>query len=204
MQARQAKGLVISLATALAIVVTVYLFREVEEQPTGTHETLPEPGAAAAGDGGTTSLRDQLLHASPQQIGVTPVRGVLGVLMERGYAKGVATVVALTDGTASMYISSGGAVTGGRAYAPARAASQRLCEQAADSLAATKPTTEFPSPAMGRVRFYVLTESGVRTAERDILPLAADAGADPLAPLIAAGDALLAALKEATSKGFIR
>lgn len=199
------KGLLITLAAAAAVVGAFYLFNQEEEPQTVGHETLSAPGAETS-DGGTT-LRDQLLHAPPQQLGVTPVRGVLGVLMERGYAKGVATVVALTDGTASMYISTGGSVTGARAYAPARAAAQRLCQAAADSLGETKPATDFPSPAKGRVRFYVLTETGVRTAEGDILQPthpAADAGRDPLASLVAAGDALLDALREATSKGYIR
>jgi hypothetical protein len=36
------------------------------------------------------------------------------------------------------------------------------------------------------------------------LPRAKDGGRDPLAPLLAAGDAVLDGLKDATSKGLIR
>jgi hypothetical protein len=148
-------------------------------------------------------MRQELLTSSAQRMGLTTERGVWGVLMERGYAKGVATVVALTDGTASMYISTGGSVTGGKRYTPARAAAQTLCQKAADVLAEAQPTKEFPSPAKGRVRFYVLADGGVRAIERDILP-SREAGADAAAPLVAAGDALLDALRDATSKGYIR
>jgi hypothetical protein len=150
------------------------------------------------------SPRDQLLRSTATQNGVTPVRGVWGVLMERGYAKGVATVVALADGTASLWLSNGGSVTGGKGYAPAHDAAQRLCGLAADSLGATASVREFPRPEMGRVRFYVLTADGVRAAEGDLMPRAHDAGADALAPLLAAGDAVLDALKDATNKGLLR
>src|SRR5204862_8184978 len=118
---------------------------------------VPESAPAAPEKDGA-QVRQELLGSSAEKMGLTPVRGVWGVLMERGYAKGVATAVALTDGTASMYISTGGSVTGGKLYAPARAAAQKLCEQAAESLKALQPAKEFPPPAKGRVRFYVLAD----------------------------------------------
>ena len=87
----------------------------------------------------------ELLHATAQKAGVTPVRGVWGVLMERGYAKGIATVIALADGTASMYLSTGG--VGRRAARRTRRrtlAALKLCEQAADSLAETIADARLP------------------------------------------------------------
>jgi hypothetical protein len=196
---RAAQGLLVVAVTAGLIVGTTYLLQESDR--TEQHPVESAPGSS--GEDGA-KVRRNLLASSAEKLHLTPVRGVWGVLMERGFAKGVATVVALTDGTADMYISTGGSVSGGRAYAPARAAAHRLCEQAADSLPDLQPAKEFPSPTKGGVRFYVLTESGVRTAEHDLLNARPDAGADKLAPLFAAGDALLDALKEATSKGYIR
>jgi hypothetical protein len=199
------KGFLVMALAALVTVGGVYLFREVDES-----QALPRQGNAGAGAGSaptpldaSRSLRDQLLRSTSLQLGITPVRGVWGVLMERGYAKGVATVVALADGTASMYLSTGGAAVGGKAYPPAHAAAIKLCELAADSLNETIPAHAFPSPAKGRVRFYVLADAGVRTAEGDVMQ-AKDAGRDPLSPLLAAGEAVLDGLKEATSKGLIR
>jgi len=195
------KGLLIAAATAALVVAGVYVLNATDEQrgvaPGETAGQVPE-----APDAG--SLRDQLLHSTAQQLGITPVRGVWGVLMERGYAKGSATVIALADGTASMYLSTGGAVAGGKAYPPAHAAELRLCERAAESEADTIAARDFPSPAKGRVRFYVLTTAGVRVAEGDILPHPGDGGNEALAPLMAAGDAVLDGLKDATSKGLIR
>ncbi len=213
------KGLLVVAVTAALGVGFFYLLNESSEP----HGVPPGEASSAAGRratrrpalaqgigsiasqaSGEGSLRDRLLHATAQQMGVTPVRGVWGVVMERGYAKGTATIIALRDGTASLSLSTGGSVVGGKAYAPAHAAALKLCEQAADALAETISTHEFPSPAKGRVRFYVLTTNGVRVAEGDILAHATDGGHDALAPLIAAGDAVLDGLREATSKGLIR
>ena len=204
-QVHVVKGFLISAVTAALFVGAVYAFNKAGEPDTVPHEVAPAgelPGASSA-DGGTT-LRDQLLHATAQQLGIVPVGGVWGVLMERGYAKGVATVVALADGTASMYLSTGGSVVGGKAYPPARRAALKLCEQAADSLAETNVAHDFPPPSKGRVRFYVLAADGVHAAEGAIFPSANDGGRDAVAPLLAAGDAVLDGLKEATSKGLIR
>jgi hypothetical protein len=195
------KGLLIAAATAALVVGAVYLLKEQSEPPVPETGTVPGEAPPASDPG---SPRERLLHSTAREVGVTPVRGVWGVIMERGFAKGVATVVALADGTASMYISTGGAATGGGAYPPAHAAALKLCEQAADLLDETTPTREFPLPSKGRVRFYVLTTDGVRVAEDNLFGHPRDGGQDRLAPLVAAGDAVLDGLKEATSKGLIR
>ena len=205
MRARQAKGLLVTVATAGFVVATVYVIHLADETNAGPggapppHEGPPPEAPPEA----KASPRDTLLATTAAQAGVAPVRGVWGVLMERGFAKGVATVVALADGTATMHLSTGGSVVGGKTYPPAHEAAQKLCERAADALGETVTTREFPAPTKGHVRFYVLTPDGVRTAELDLFAHP-DAGGEPLAPLLAAGDAVLDALKDATSKGLIR
>ena len=199
------RGLIIMGLTAAFFVAVIYAFQSIQ----GANEPPREGGgpaglAGASGADGGTSLRDELLRSTPAQVGVLPVRHVWGVLMERGFAKGVATVVALADGTASMYISAGGEVTGGKAYGPARVAAMRLCDQAADALGDASPARQFPAPTKGRERFYVLSDGGVRVLEGPIKGGPADGGRDVLGPLNEAGDALLEALRDATSKGFIR
>jgi hypothetical protein len=203
------KGLLIAAATAALVVAGVWVLNA-NNEPHGVppgEATAPAPGEAARDPGHEASaegsLRDRLLHATAAEVGIKPARGVWGVIMERGYTKGVATIVALEDGTASMYISTGGAVVGGKGYPPAHDAAIKLCDRAADALGETIAAHEFPSPAKGRVRFYVLTTEGVRVAEDDIFARA-DAGHGALAPLLAAGDAVIDGLKEATSKGLLR
>jgi hypothetical protein len=200
---RAAQALLVVVVTAALVVGTYYFLERSNQDPIAFHEAEPEPVTEAQKSG--AALREELLHASAAKLKLTPERGVWGVLMERGYAKGVATFVALVDGTASLYTSSGGAAVGGKAYTPARAAALKLVARAADALAATSPAKDFPKPAAGRVRFYVLAEGGVRTAEVDAAPGHADGGAEgPLAAQLAAGDELVAGLQEATSKGIVR
>jgi hypothetical protein len=196
------KGVLISLAAIAVVVGAFYFLNESDEPRAVPHE--PDPGGQTSSADAGVSPRERLLHASAEQIGITPVRGVWGVIMERGYKKGVATVVALADGTANLYISSGGSVVGGREYPPTRLAALKLCEQAADSLADTVVAHDFPAPTQGRVRFYVLTPDGVHATEGDIFPTGHDDGGAALGPLLAAGDAVLDGLKEATSRGLIR
>jgi hypothetical protein len=202
------KGILVTVATAALVVGAVWIMNASEPHGTPPGEASGEPSQASPPSGealgeASGSPREQLLHGTPQQMGIIPVRGVWGVIMERGYPKGTATVIALADGTASMYLSTGGSVVGGKAYPPAHAAALKLCNGGADALAETIVAHEFPQPAKGRVRFYVLAVDGVHVAETD-LGARADAGRDALAPLLAAGDALLDALKDATSKGLIR
>lgn len=200
---RAAQALVVVGVTAALIVGTYYFLEQSNQDPIAYQEAEPVPAADAQKNGAV--LREDLLHSSARKLSLTPERGVWGVLMERGYSKGVATFVALVDGTASMYLSTGGAAVGGKAYTPARAAALKLCSRAADALAATTSTDKFPTPAKGRVRFYVLTGTGVRTAEVDAVPGPADADvAGPLAELLIAGDQLVAGLQEATTKGIVR
>jgi len=207
MDARRAKGLLITAVTAGAVVASVYVIRLADATNTGTGVAPPAHGQEGAVPEAPpqagAALPDKLLRSTAAQAGVEPVRGVWGVLMERGFAKGVATIVALADGTASMHVSQGGSVTGGRAYPPAHDAALALCARAADALGDTTKATEFPAPAKGRVRFYVLTAEGVRVAELDLFAHS-DAGREPLAPLVAAGDAVLDALKDGTNRGLLR
>jgi hypothetical protein len=116
--------------------------------------------------------------------------------MEIGFAKGVATVVGLADGTASLYLTSGGGVLGAGARADVRSAAIRLCETAAGLAEGTTLTSTFPRPHAGGVRFYLLTDTGVRTVETDEETLRGRK--HRLSPLYAAGQSVISALRDAT------
>jgi hypothetical protein len=215
------KSVLLTAATAALVVGALYLLKLSEPQGVAPGEPAGEarirgdeatPGAGGAAvkgsqgsqDSAGSPLRDRLLHLSAKEAGVEPIRGVWGVVMERGYAKGIATVIALADGTASLHLSNGGSVVGGKEYPPARLAARRLCEKAADSLGGLLATQEFPRPAQGRVRFYVLTTDGVLAGDGDLLAHLRDGGRDALGGLEEAGDAVVDALKDATNKGVLR
>jgi hypothetical protein len=87
-----------------------------------------------------------------------------GVVMDWVVSAGVATVVAFSDGSASVYFSSGGGLLGGQAHEPIRNAARDAVGVAAEFQPQMELTTVFPLPQPGIVVFYVLADSGVFTS----------------------------------------
>jgi hypothetical protein len=113
-------------------------------------------------------LRNMMLQSSRVKFGIAPgskPTQPYGVLMDWGVETGSATVVAIADGTASVYLSSGGGfLGGGQSHESIRGAAKRTVELADEVQPLMQPTTTYPLPKRGQVIFYVLTDSGVFTA----------------------------------------
>ncbi len=107
------------------------------------------------------------------------------MLMETGYEKGSATVVALADGSASIYLSNGAGFIGGHRHEAIRRAAVALVREAALHVQGMQPTNAFPLPEGGHTAFYVLTDSGVFTGSGSERALGERRHA--LAPLFHAG-----------------
>ena len=146
----------------------------------------------------TGKLRAQLLHGTAAEFSIEPVAGVWGVLMEIGYPDAAATLVALGDGTASLYLSSGGGVIGGGPHPSINAAARRLVGLAGGHLTKMSPTSAFPLPASGEVTFYVLTTKGVlKTGAPEE---ALGSGNHPLSELFFAGHDVITGLRKVTEE----
>lgn len=91
--------------------------------------------------------------------------GIRVVMMEMGLPQSVATLVAASDGAASLYVSSGGGLIGAGEYENVRAAALEMVEKAEESLASMKPSKEFPLVPAGMVKFHVVTGRGVLSCE---------------------------------------
>jgi hypothetical protein len=87
-----------------------------------------------------------------------------GAIMDWGVTNGTATVVAYSDGSASVYLSSGGGYLGGFSHESIRTAAQKMIAMAAESQSQTHATTVHPLPQRGQVIFYLLTDQGLFTA----------------------------------------
>ena len=128
------------------------------------------------------TLRAQALRARADEIGLPEEPGApFGVLTETGYAAAVVSLVAMGEGTVSLYFSSGGGMLGGGKHDRVREAGLELVGDSADYIRLMETTKSFPLPGIGRVRFYILTPEGVysyEASEHDLIQ--AD---DPLAPL---------------------
>jgi hypothetical protein len=74
------------------------------------------------------------------------------------------TVVAVADGSASIYLSSGGGFIGGIAHENVRKAAKAMVDTAKTLQPKMVSTSSYPLPKGGEVAFYVLTDAGVFTA----------------------------------------
>jgi hypothetical protein len=90
---------------------------------------------------------------------------VLAVLMETGYPEAVVSLVAIADGTTSLYFSNGGGVIGAGAASAVSRASKELASAAQGYLSQASKAESTPLPGNGRVVFYFVTPKGTFTAE---------------------------------------
>jgi hypothetical protein len=143
-----------------------------------------------------STLRQQALSIRRTEIDIPaphPEAPVWGILMETGYPDGTATLFALSDGTTSLYFSSGGGVIGGHAHQGVREANAEFLDTANQFYQHLEPTESFPVPAEEQTLFYVLTDSGVLGGAglEDDLGL----GRHPLSPLFHAGHRVITELR---------
>lgn len=112
-------------------------------------------------------LRNLMLTGSRTKFSLPPTSRPTepwGVLMDWGVPAGKASVVAMSDGSASIYLSNGGGYLGGIGQEPIRAAAKKAVEAAAEVQPQMKKTETFtPLPDTGEVTFYALTDAGVYT-----------------------------------------
>jgi len=124
--------------------------------------------SASSGKEVYLGLRDQILKLSRDKCGLPATAAPTepcAVLMDWGVNNGTATVVAVADGTVSIYLSGGGgSLGGGQGHAAIREAGQKFLNLAKESLPRMQKTTEYPLPGRGQVYFYVRTTEGVFTA----------------------------------------
>lgn len=115
-------------------------------------------------------LRNRVLNLKPSDAGIKPsseMPNVWGILMETGYQQAVVTLVSLADGTTSLYFSNGGGMIGGGKHATVADASKSFVVSAENYYQQMTLTESFPLPAIGRVKFYILTYSGIYTIDID-------------------------------------
>ena len=110
-------------------------------------------------------LRRMMLTTSPKEFGVDNLDSesqVYGVLMEFSIGEHIATIVSLIDGNASLYTTSTFGILGGFGHENVRTAAMTFVKAANAHYDIAVPTTEYPYPDSDRVRFYLLTRTGVR------------------------------------------
>jgi len=139
-------------------------------------------------------LRAQALTSDAATLGIAPSDDVWGVLMDLPISGVIATVVAFADGSASIYLSSGGGFIGGGHKPPIQRAARAFVAAAGAARALLAPTATFPTSDAGSVRFYARTRGGVLGADAPEQALAS--GRHALSPLFMAGQGVISAYRE--------
>lgn len=104
------------------------------------------------------------------------------VVMDWNTGNAMATIVAVSDGTASIYLSNGGgSIGGGQGHQEIREAALSAITLAADLQPQMESVVSYPLPMRGEVIFYLVTEAGVFSASAPAKELSA--GKHPLSRL---------------------
>jgi hypothetical protein len=114
--------------------------------------------------------------------------------MDLPISDATATVVSFADGTASIYLSSGGGFIGGGQRPVVRTAAEGFVKAAGAADSAFTPVATYPVPPPGRVRFYVRVGDGVLMAEAAEHDL--QSGDHQLSMVYAAGQTVITAYRE--------
>lgn len=128
-------------------------------------------------------LRMMMLTTAPTEFGIQPTKSfprVFGVVMDWPLGEQTVTVVSMCDGNASLYTTSTFGVLGGVGHESVRSAATNFVRVAERRYDRAVPTKEFPYPATGHVRFYLVCFDGVRVidARADELANGADEASD--------------------------
>lgn len=89
------------------------------------------------------------------------INPVWGVMIEFGHPQVITSLVALQDGSVSVYMSDGSGVIGCGLHPEVRSAARKMLALAQDAEHQCIPMTQFPSPAEDSVTVYLLTQKGV-------------------------------------------
>jgi len=111
-----------------------------------------------------TGLRQQILRLTPDELGDEALSDapIVALLMETGYPEAVATLVAVVDGTSSLYFSNGGGVIGAGEHAAVADASRRWLETGGALLPELSAITDPSPPTEGLTQFVAVTGEGLR------------------------------------------
>ena len=156
----------------------------------GAQPPSPPPAEMASG------LRSMVLNLTPGEIGMSSDNSqgtVWGVVMETGMDGGFYTLVALADGTTSLYFSTGGGIIGAGEHESVRAASRDFLASANQFASAAAPVTDTAPPGRGSTQFFLLTFDGLRSYRAPEVDLGEER--DPFAPMFHSGHAVISALR---------
>jgi hypothetical protein len=114
------------------------------------------------------ALRERVLRLTPEDIGLKEPSerpAVWGIVIETAHPDAVASLVALADGSVSLYVSDGNGCVGCGGQREVRWAGADLLQIAEKSRLLAAATSDIALPPEGYVRFYLLTRDGLSSVQ---------------------------------------
>jgi hypothetical protein len=121
-------------------------------------------GASKADPRTYSNLRALALGLTSEQVGLPDDQELIALMMESGLDGGVATLVAVADGTVSLYLSSGGGVIGAGEHPSVRETARHWLDFAAPLIEELQPVEDPAPPPEGTTQFVAVTATGVRSS----------------------------------------
>ena len=158
----KSRWVTLALCLVAVAILVLRLLPHRHGNPLTLSPTRVNSGNAYAG------LRSMVLEGTRANFGLGPGASStqpFAVVTDWGRADGVTTIIAVADGSASVYPSSGAAsIGGGQAHESIRNAALKTVQLAGSAQPLMHATTQYPLPTRGEASFYVVTDSGVFTA----------------------------------------
>lgn len=168
---------------------------ESEGDATAPSQPTMESREIKANEDTGSVLRDRALSVSAADIGIEETERVWGVIMDSGLGEDRwFTVVTFLDGTASLYLSTGGGVIGGAFHENVRDSVAKAIEVADEMSDLARLSTPGIPPAGSSVRFYLKKDDQL-LATADIAESDLAERISPMAPLFWAMQDVIAQLR---------
>ena len=150
---------------------------------------------AGGSPGEYVTQRSRVLNLDPAGLQIPEGHwfGASVAVMEITQSAGTASLVAVADGTVSLYTTGASATIGAGEHLAVREAAERFLQAAADAAQSMTAASDFPLPQPGHVRFYVRTPAGDMTA--DVPEPLLRARRHELGPLYVAGQDVLSEIR---------
>ena len=151
----QTVSIVLAAVVVAVVAVCAFAFRaQAQSRPQGKADPAIYQDLRAQAFGGSRAAFGLPAGSSPAE--------PWGVIMDSSFTDGGSyTVVAIVDGSASIYLSSGGGFMGGIAHDNIRKAAKAMVNAGTTLQSKMAPTTSFPLPKGGETSFYLLTDAGL-------------------------------------------
>ena len=110
------------------------------------------------------SLRQQIFDLSKDNVDFGQTDR-LAIIMETGLEDACYTLVAVADGSASLYFSNGGGIIGGGQHPEGATAAKALLDLSRKYDDQLKQVSESPLPKPGMTRFYIIKKNQILSGE---------------------------------------